>query len=215
MLAIVKKNLKPLATYVPVPDRIMFNNNYIAGATVPNNANKNKRINADEGYYSNDSSCCYSLEDRLSKDEKEDVRENLAWNVGIGTNVVTADDADTFDTFYAKTGVLDNKAIPHPRYPKKEMHSKIASELGYWPMEKMSSVRLKANGGISPGIFWGGPACLWDNPYKGYPWTYKCGNNYYDYQDKFVIRGVKNEKYGAASQILSHDSKQCLTGKKS
>ncbi|RQM40111.1 glycerophosphodiester phosphodiesterase family protein [Erwinia psidii] len=213
-IAIVKKNHKPLGTYVPAPDRIMWRDGFISGITVPDTAQPHKRSDIVDSYYNNDSRCCYTLEDRLAENEHEDVRANIAWNRGIGANVITSDDIDSIDTFLDKARALDRVAIPHPKYPKQEMQSKLAWELKYWPAPDGSSARFKGWGGGSAKLFWGGQVCIYDNPYTKYPWVYQCDvTPPFGYKNELNMRVVKNEKYGAVNQILSHDKKFCMSGK--
>ncbi|WP_308201830.1 glycerophosphodiester phosphodiesterase family protein [Erwinia mallotivora] len=214
MIAIVKKNGKSLGTYVPVADRIMWRDGFVAGVTVPDTKNPKKRNDITESYYNNDSSCCYTLEDRLAENEKEDVRENVAWNRGIRANIITSDDIDSIDTYAADMNYLDKKALPVTHYPKKEMQSTLAWGMNYWPKPDGAKVALEGWGGASSDFVWGGQVCLWDNKFTGYPWVYQCDAAFpWDYRKDLLMTVVTSDKYGAVNQIFSHDKKYCLSGK--
>lgn len=218
-VSIVKKYHKPLGTYVPVADRVMWKDGIIAGITVPNVNQKDKQIDITKAYYNNDSRCCYSLDDKLAKHETEDSRENLEWNRGIGANIITSDDTDSIDTYYDKLGQLDKTAMPNPRYPLAEMHSTLAWDLGYYKRPIYNAVNIKAwNGARS--AWWGSSlfnpsqVCLWDNPYKLYPWLYRCdASQLYNYYNNLQLKAVKTKSFGDATQIYSHDKSYCLSAK--
>lgn len=214
MIAIVKKNGKPLGTYVPVGDRIMWRDDVVSGVTVPNTSNHKKRIDITKAYYNNDSQCCYSLKDRLAKNELEDIRENLAWNRAIGANVITADDTDSIDNYFAKRGNLDKISIPNPHYPRQSMQSTLAWALQYWSTPDGVTAKFKGWGGGSSPLIWNGQVCIYDNSYSKYPWVYAC--KYADkisYSNKLKMRVIENVKYGAVNQIYSNDDKFCLSGR--
>ncbi|WP_380178243.1 glycerophosphodiester phosphodiesterase family protein [Kalamiella sp. sgz302252] len=212
-VAIVKKYQKALGTYVPVTDRNMWKKGIIAGITVPNIAKPGNHSDITKAFYNNDSRCCYTLDDKLAKNEKEDMRENLAWNHGIGSNIITADDTDSIDTWFDKIGKLDKKAMPNPRFPLKEMQSSLSWSLEYYKRPYFSTVNIKGWDGDSS-AWWGGQVCLWDNPYTQYPWVYRCdADQLYNYYKEFNTRVVNSDDTGAAIQLYSHDKRSCISAK--
>ncbi|QIG04916.1 glycerophosphodiester phosphodiesterase family protein [Proteus sp. ZN5] len=212
MVAIIKSYNKPLGAFVPVPDYILWSQGAVNGLTVPSVFDDNRQFNINKAFYHNTSQCCYSLKDRLAQDEKNDYRENLAWNRSIEVNIITADDTDSIDTYFNDSGALDKIARPKPIKPSVSMNSTISWALEYVPEPTEQKVRFKIWNGKEDAS-WGGQVCLWDNPFTShYAWIYRCDadwahNDDYGYNRDLFLKVVTNDswspKYGELIQIYS------------
>lgn len=229
-VSIIKSYNKPLGAFVPVPDYILWRPGLVSGVTVPNVIQNTKgNIDITKAYFQNNSACCYQLSNRLGRvevfpgiyvTEYSDNRNILDWNRSIGVNVITADDTDTIDIYYAGTGALDKVAMPNPIPPKEEMHSTLSWDFNSeFNKIRFNSVNLKVDRGASQ-LFWGGTVCLYGNtvPDKNKlldAWIYNCDANisYSKIMEKQVVE-VPNA--GALIQIFDKNSiasgnRKCLS----
>ncbi|EPK6164706.1 glycerophosphodiester phosphodiesterase family protein [Providencia stuartii] len=232
MVAIIKFYKKPLGAFVPVPDYILWRPGVITGITVPNVIPDTVgNINIIKAYFQNNSACCYDLADRLGVfdvfprvviRENYDYRHILDWNRSIGVNMITADDTDTIDEYYAKNQVLDRVAMPILIPPTKNMHSTLSWDFHpEFNVSKSTVVNIKAWNGESS-VWWGGQTCLYTDSStheEKYAWVYQCGNFNAEnagYSDSLITKVVDSPRYGSLIQIYSaqyspiSDTPHCL-----
>lgn len=148
MVAEIKNAGKAFEIFSSIPDYMFWKDLDFYTETVYD-ANIPADISVRNAFYNNDSSCCYQLPDKLKSTpiaaEKNDYRMNLGWLRDIGANVITADDTDSINTYYATNGGLDRTLTPSPTPPHFELQSLLAWQLGY----AILNTELLANKGKS------------------------------------------------------------------
>lgn len=125
---IVRSAGKPLGQFVPIPDWVMFRapGTFSWDQRLPNidSGRSTTPITPREGYFNNNSACCYALRDRIdtASDKDDDVEQNdqrilLPWLEDIGATFLTADDTDSVDAYFAGRGKKldagDNRRTPN------------------------------------------------------------------------------------------------------
>ncbi|MDH2321341.1 glycerophosphodiester phosphodiesterase family protein [Providencia rettgeri] len=218
MITIIKAKKKALGIFVPNPDYIQWRSDLVSQGVTVKNLDKNRQIDIEEAYFYNTGYCCYTMEERLGPNEKEDMRMNLTWARSIGANVITVDDPDSVDTFFRMNRELDTIAIPVTVKPTLEMNSVLSRQLKLVDFPEVNNINIKPwMGDAAWG--WGGVVCLWDNPRSDhYAWTYHCDfSNDKDstykklLHTKIVKKHSHHDVLGDAIQIFNHDFSYCLS----
>lgn len=175
-VAILKNFNKPSSLFVPVPDYMMWKPGPVAGYTVPNILGDHVPLNVQEGFFNNDSACCYSLKDRLSPSpiarEEHDWRMNLDWVIGMGFRLITSDDTISTAQYFKEKNLLDLAAEPKIPAASESMNSMLYYAVGGYAPPYYTDVQFKGWDGGSSGL-WQGQVCIWSNN-LGYAWATNC-----------------------------------------
>jgi glycerophosphoryl diester phosphodiesterase len=135
---IVRDANKPLGQFVPIPDWVLFRQpgSFSWDQRLPNvdTGRSTVPVTAREGFFNNNSGCCYALRDRVDTmaDQDDDPEQNdqrilLPWLEDVGATFLTADDTDSIDAYFKARGTHldtgDNRVIPNR--PDPAMNSMI------------------------------------------------------------------------------------------
>lgn len=133
VMEIARENKKPIGQFVPIPDWVMWRkSNTFSWDKQLNNLNLNNvtfptTITAKEGFFNNNSMCCYALADRLSANERDpeqfDQRLLLPWLEDLGVTMLTADDTDNINAYFKSKGKM--LELGETTQPNPEMNSVI------------------------------------------------------------------------------------------
>lgn len=212
MAFVVSSYGKPLGNFVPIPDRMLWENKTYSGYTVPNVGGDRRPFNVTDAFYNADGRCCYNLADKLSPSpygqEKSDLRENIAWQSAMGVRIFTVDDSDSVHTYLSDQGVLDKKSVTNPQRQIEASRSWLYWQLLGMPIPNEQMVSLKAWRGGSSAI-WQGQVCIFN--WRDHPaWATSClYNKQSGYSWEMEISVVDDHYMRIKNQL----DQQCLMSK--
>lgn len=135
---LVREAGKPLGQFVPIPDWALFRSpdSFDWDEDLPNIDPRHTAapLTPRDAFFNNTSACCYSLRDRVDSTsvsdgdpEQNDQRLLLPWLEDLGATILTADDTDSIDAYFADRGKKldtgDNRLSPNR--PDPAMNSAI------------------------------------------------------------------------------------------
>lgn len=117
LTALVRASGKPLGQFVPIPDWVMWRSGTVDwDRQLPSVVGNATPITPQQAYFQNDSRCCYALENRIADTgpdpEQNEQRTILPWMQDLGATVLTADDTDSIDAFFAAQNRLYDLGRP-------------------------------------------------------------------------------------------------------